>query len=152
MPWAQAEIGMPFNFDGFVRGVSFQDLTIAGGGVRYGILKTDDKPWAPQLLVTVVGHAVVHQDFGASHLGSNAVYSMGIQKFTPYIGAGIDLTHLHVRNDLFDPTQNGRQVTTLEGRYTLGVQVKPWQFFYIHAAYVFTHGQSGTEAGLGLRF
>src|SRR5206468_1730395 len=69
MPWAQAEIGMPFNFDGFVRGISFQGVTIAGGGVRYGVLKTNDKPWAPQLLAVVVGHAVVHQDFSASHLG-----------------------------------------------------------------------------------
>ncbi len=152
LPWVQAEVGLPFAIDGFVRGISYQGLTVAGGGVRWSLLKSNDKPWTPQMLAAVVGHSVVHQDFSASHLGANLVSSMGSQMFTPYIGVGFDLTHLQVRNTALDPTQNGVKVTTFESRYTAGMQLKPWQFFYIHVAYVLMHGQSGTEAGMGLRF
>lgn len=152
IPWAQAEIGLPFSIDGFVRGISYEGLTIAGGGLRWGVLKSNDKPWAPQVLVTGVAHSVVDQDFSAGHIGGNIVGSMGTQKFTPYVGAGFDLTHLQVRTSLLDPTQNGRSVTTVGSRFTAGVQYKPWQFFYIHGAYVLAHGASGAEAGLGLRF
>ena len=45
LPWVQAEIGLPFRFDGYIRGISFQGLTIAGGGVRYGLTKTADQPY-----------------------------------------------------------------------------------------------------------
>ena len=48
LPWVQAEIGMPFKIDGFVRGISYQGLTIAGGGLRYSLRKVADMPWAPQ--------------------------------------------------------------------------------------------------------
>ena len=36
-PWVQAEIGLPFNISGFIRGVSAQGLTVSGGGLRYGV-------------------------------------------------------------------------------------------------------------------
>lgn len=152
IPWVQAEVGMPFKLDGFIRGISWEGITVAGGGLRYGLLKVSDKPWSPQLLACVAAHAVVHQDFSAHHLGGNLVASMGIPVFTPYIGAGIDRTRLTVRNSLLDPALNGRAVTTAESRFTAGAKFRPWTFFYIHAAYVMAHGQSGGEAGLGLRF
>ncbi|HVE11902.1 MAG TPA: hypothetical protein VNI01_00790, partial [Elusimicrobiota bacterium] len=44
LPWVQAEIGLPFSLDGFIRGISYQGLTIAGGGLRYSILKSADTP------------------------------------------------------------------------------------------------------------
>lgn len=152
LPWVQADIGMPFKIDGFIRGISYQGLTIAGGGLRWGLLKVSDAPWTPQLLVSVVGHSVVHQHFSASQFGANLVGSMGIPIVTPYVGMGFDRTRLLVRSSTLDPTLNGTTVSTLESRFTTGVQVRPWTFFYIHLAYVLVHGQSGSEAGLGLRF
>ena len=152
LPWVQAEIGMPFKLDGFIRGVSYQGLTIAGGGLRYGLLKVSDKPWAPQLLLSGVGHSVVHQYFSASHFGLSLVGSMGIPVFTPYVGAGFDRTRLLVRSSALDPSLNGSTVTTLESRFTAGMQFRPWTFVYMNAAYVLMHGQSGAEAGMGLRF
>lgn len=152
LPWAQAEIGLPWGVDGFVRGISYQGVTIAGGGLRYGLLKANDKPWAPQLLVSGVAHSIVHQYFSASHAGMDLVGSMGTQKFTPYLAAGFDRTRLVVRSSALDPALNGDVVTTLESRFTGGVQFRPWTFVYAHAAYVLMHGQSGAEAGAGLRF
>ena len=151
LPWLQAEVGLPFKLDGFIRGVSYQGLTIAGGGLRYGLLKVSDKPWAPQVLASVVAHSVVHNSFSASHLGGGLVCSMGTTKVTPYLGAGFDRTRLLVRSAL-DATLDGTAVTTFESRYTAGMQFKPWSFVYIHLAYVLMHNQSGSEAGAGVRF
>lgn len=152
LPWVQAEIGLPFKFDGFIRGISYQGLTIAGGGLRYGLRKLSDTPWSPQMLFSSVGHSVVHQHFSASQLGGSLVVSAGIPVFTPYVGAGFDRTRLVVRSSTLDPNLNGSVVTTIESRYTAGMQFRPWTFCYIHLAYVLLHGQSGSEAGMGLRF
>jgi hypothetical protein len=152
LPWVQGEVGLPWGIDGFVRGISYQGLTIAGGGVRYSLLKANDKPWTPKLLVSGVAHSAVHQQFSASHFGASLVASMGTPMFTPYIGVGIDRTRLVVRSSTIDPTQNGREVTTNESRFTAGVQYRPWTFFYVHGAFVALHGYPGAEAGLGIRF
>ena len=167
LPWVQAEIGMPYRIDGFIRGTSDEGLTIAGGGVRYGLLKTSDKPWAPQLLVSGVAHAVVYQSFSASHEGASLAFSMGSSVFNPYLGAGFDHVRLLVRSAQ-DKTIIGSAVDTLESRFTAGVQLRPWNygvagegeggrarplsFVYLNAAYILVHGQSGAEGGLGMRF
>lgn len=152
LPWVQAEIGLPFKIDGFIRGVSYQGLTIAGGGVRYGLYSGGDKPWAPQLLASVVGHSVVHQHFSASHFGASLVGSMGTPAFSPYLGAGFDRTRLVARASTLDPTLIGVVTTTFEPRYTLGVKIKPKQFGYLNLAATLAHNQPGAEAGLGIRF
>ena len=152
MPMVQAEVGLPFRVDGFVRGMSYGGLTVAGGGLRYGIIKPKDTPWSPQLMISGVADSVTAQDFSASHFGCNLVASMGTQKFTPYLGAGLDLTNLSVKNSNLDPSLDGDYVRAWGDRFTAGVQFRPAQFFYIHLAYVLLHGESGTEGGLGLRF
>jgi len=154
LPWIQADIGLPFKIDGFIRGISYQGLTVAGGGLRYGLYSPSDKPWTPQVLVSVVGDSVVHQDFSASHFGADLVASMGNPTVTPYVGAGFDRTRLEAHvNSASDPTAlAGTSATTLESRFTAGVRVKPFQFTYLDVAYNCMHGQSGAEAGLGVRF
>jgi hypothetical protein len=152
LPWVQADIGMPFKIDGFIRGISYQGLTIAGGGVRYGLFKTSDAPWKPQVLISGVGHSVVHQSFSASHFGASVVGSMGIPVFTPYIGAGFDRTRLVVRSSTLDPTLNGATFQTLESRFTAGVSLRPWPFFYVSLAAILSHGRRGAEGGIGLHF
>jgi hypothetical protein len=152
LPWVQADIGLPFKIDGFIRGISYQGLTVAGGGLRYGLYAPSDKPWTPQVLASVVGDSVVHQDFSASHFGADLVASMGSATVTPYLGAGFDRTRLEAHNSVLDPALEGTSATTLESRFTAGVRLKPFQFTYVDAAYNFMHGQSGAEAGLGVRF
>lgn len=156
LPWVQAEIGLPFKIDGFIRGISYQGLTVSGGGIRYGLYSPSDKPWSPQVLVSGLGDTVVHQSFSASHFGGNIVASAGTPFFLPYVGAGVDRTRLVVRTSSLDPTLNGTNVTVTESRFTAGVTLKPKikdnRFTYVNVAYVLTHGQSGAEAGLGVRF
>lgn len=152
LPWVQAEIGMPFKIDGFIRGISYQGLTVAGGGLRYGLYSPSDKPWTPQILVSGVGHSVVHQNFSATHFGVDLVCSAGTPGFTPFLGGGFDRTRLVVRSSKLDPTLNGADVTTLESRFTAGVSLKPYQFVYLSLAGTLAHGQGGAEASLGVRF
>lgn len=152
LPWVQAEVGMPFKISGFIRGISYQGLTIAGGGLRYGLYAESDKPWAPQVLVSAVAHSVVHTDFSASHAGANLVCSAGTPKWAPYAGVGFDRTRLVVRQSTLDPLLNGRVVNTFESRFTLGVRLTPYQFTYLSLAGTMAHGQAGAEAGLGVRF
>ena len=152
LPWVQAEIGLPFRIDGYIRGISYQGLTVSGGGLRYGLYAPSDKPWTPQVLVSGVGDTVVHQSFSASHFGADIVASAGTPAFLPYIGAGFDRTRLVARSSALDPALNGDSVITLESRVTAGVRLKPYQFTYASLAYVLAHGQSGAEAGLGVRF
>lgn len=152
LPWVQAEIGMPLRLDGFVRGISYQGLTISGGGLRYGILKSSDEPWTPQLLVSGVAHSVVHQHFSASHFGGSLVGSVGNAAVTTYVGAGVDRTRLVVRSSLADLSLNGSVVTVLGSRFTAGVRLKPWTFGYLYVAANLLHGMPGSEAGLGIRF
>jgi len=152
LPWIQAEVGMPFKISGFIRGVSYQGLTIAGGGLRYGLYATSDKPWAPQVLISAVAHSVVHSDFSASHAGANLVCSAGTPFFAPFAGVGLDRMRLVVRQSTLDPLLNGRVVNTLESRFTLGMRLTPYQFTYLNFAATLAHGQPGAEAGLGVRF
>jgi hypothetical protein len=152
LPWVQAEIGMPKGIDGFIRGMSYQGLTIAGGGVRYGLFNKSDKPWAPQLLISGVAHSVVHQDFSATQAGASLVFSMGTPLFNPYLGAGFDHVRLMVGSSKLSPALDGSTVNTLESRFTAGATLRPWTFVYINAAYMLAHGRSGAEAGLGVRF
>lgn len=152
LPWVQADIGMPFKIDGFIRAVSFQGLAVAGGGLRYGLFKTSDAPWATQLLVSGAAHSVVHQHFSGTHLGANLVASWGIPVFTPYVAAGLDRTRVVVRSSLADPSINGTSFQTLESRFTAGMSFRPWPFFYVNAAGILVHGRRGAEAGIGLHF
>lgn len=152
LPWVQAEIGMPFKIDGFIRGISSQGLTVAGGGVRYGLYSASDKPWAPQVLLSGVAHSVVHEDFTATHFGANLVLSAGTPAVTPYVAAGFDRTRLVARASLKDPLVVGTDVTVLESRFTAGLNVRPFQFAYLALAGTYTHAQAGAEASVGVRF
>lgn len=158
LPWVQAEVGMPFRLDGVVRGISYEGLTVVGGGLRCGILNVSDKPWAPQMLISGMAHAVVHNNFSITHQSGALVYSMGVPQFTPYIGGGFDRTVLLVRQSNADPTLAGLEVTTIESRFTAGMQIRPWpveskyHFFYINLAYSLLHGRSAGEGGMGIRF
>jgi hypothetical protein len=153
LPWVQGEIGLPFSFDGYIRGISYQGLTVAGGGLRYGLTKKSDKPSAPQFLVGVSAHSVTHTHFSASHLGANLVGSVekGIVRF--FVGGGIDRTRVVVRSvPTLDATLTGEKSSVLEPRFTAGLAFKPKPYLYITTAYTLTHGQSGLDSGVGIRF
>ncbi|MBI5211422.1 MAG: hypothetical protein HY927_15725 [Elusimicrobia bacterium] len=161
LPWVQAEVGLPMRFDVFIRGASFEGLTVSGGGLRWGVFKGGDKPWAFQLLVSGLGHAFVHQHFSGVHAGANLVGSTGNQYVIFYTGPGFDWTRLVARASTLEPALAGETVRTFEYRYTAGLKLKPFAavtknkvlpYLYLSVGYVLAHGDSGAESALGIRF
>lgn len=154
IPWIQAEIGLPFRLDGFIRGVNYQGMTVAGGGLRYGLLKVSDQPWSPQILVSGSANNASGRDFSANHFGFNLVGSVNFPIVTPYVGAGFDRTRVTVLASHPSSTSAliGSTATATAARFTGGVTFRPYPFTYLHAAYTFTHGQPGFDMGLGIRF
>ncbi|MFA6583097.1 MAG: hypothetical protein WCS77_02270 [Elusimicrobiaceae bacterium] len=153
LPWIQAEIGMPFRLDGFIRATNYEGLTMSGGGIRWGITKVDDEPYALQSMLVVAGHSAVNRSFSITHFSGNFVTSMKLsQVVTPYIGVGFDHTRLMVMESSADPSLVGSDVTVNDYRATVGMHFKIIRFGYLNTAFNMLHGQPALEGSLGVRF
>jgi len=152
--WIQGEIGMPFRLDGFVRGTNYDGLTVAGGGIRWSVMKVNDTPHSFQFMLALAGHAAVHEQFSAAHLALSAVGSWRLCPYAiPYLGVGMDRTRLSVKSAPAGSGLIGDHVTATGPRLTLGFNLKPAQFVYIGvAANEFFNGRQGLETSLGVRF
>ena len=151
-PWVQAEIGMPFRLDGFIRGFNYQGLTVSGGGLRWGITKVNDMPYKVQVMLVGAGHAAVHRSFSITHFNGSVVCSYRFPKIVSYAGMGFDRTNLVVKEAPAGSGLAGGTVSVLEPRFTLGVNIKPAQFVYLALAGNLVHGQPAFESSIGIRF
>jgi hypothetical protein len=151
LPWIQYEMGMFLRLDAFVRGFSHKGLTVSGGGLRWGITKINDAPYAFQLMLVGVGHAMVHESFSATHLGLGFAASWKIPRIMPYVGIGIDRTRLTIKQAP-TPELIGKTVTVTEPRYTIGINMKLARFFYTSIAFSLLHLEPAFEASTGVRF
>ena len=75
-PWLQADIGLPYRIDGFIRASSFEGMTIAGGGLRWGITRPNEMLGSLQPMLVVAAHSASARDFSATHYNANLVLSM----------------------------------------------------------------------------
>ncbi len=150
-PFFQAEIGLPLKFDGFIRGFSYEGLTVAGGGLRYGIFTVTDLPGAPQALLALDGESFVHTAFAGSHFGADIIFSVTMPYCKPYIGGGVDRTRLLVKQSP-DPTLDDQIFITYGSRFDAGVTINPLPFTFVNIAGTLRHGSPGLEMGAGARF
>lgn len=154
MPWVQAEIGLPFKLDGFIRGFSYNSLSMVGGGLRYGVLRVVDLPLTPQLTVGVMANTLSFSQFSATHFGGNATLSVKALIVEPYVGVGYDRTKVEVKSvgsgnvNLTDD----KTATGTAPRFTVGLNLKPLPLMYIHAGYSLIRTGGGFEGGMGIRF
>lgn len=151
MPWIQYEMGMFLRFDAFVRGFSHNGLTVSGGGLRWGITKISDVAYAFQLMLVGVGHAMVHENFSATHLGLGFAVSWKIPRIMPYLGIGLDRTRLTVKQAPV-PELIGKTVTVTEPRYTAGINMRLARLLYAGIAFNLLHLEPAFEASIGVRF
>src|SRR5262249_54477534 len=149
-PFFQAEIGLPLKFDGFIRGFTYEGLTMTGGGLRYGIFTVTDMPGAPQALLALDGESFVHTAFSGSHFGASVVLSATYPYVKPYIGGGVDRTRLLVQQSN-DPTFINQVTVAYGNSFSAGVSVTPLPFSFVNAAYVVRNGNSGLQLGAGAR-
>ena len=153
-PWLQADIGMPFRLDGFIRASSYQGLTIAGGGLRWGITRPTDSLGSFQPMLVVAAHSASARDFSATHYNASLVLSAKFKYFVPYIGGGVDYTTLSIGNGI------GAQAVALRGtnqyaataRATAGFNFKLPSYLDLSLAANYAYYGLGAEASLSLRF
>ena len=59
----QAEIGMPYRIDGFVRGGAYEGMAVAGGGLRYGLWNVSDAKYHINAMLVAMGNMAAHRYF-----------------------------------------------------------------------------------------
>ncbi|MEA3306547.1 MAG: hypothetical protein U9Q34_02045 [Elusimicrobiota bacterium] len=148
--WVQAEIGMPYRVDGFIRGMNDDGFAVTGGGLRYGLRRISDKPGYMQIMLILMGNMATHRDFYLTHVASQVYISRNAKVMMPYIGFGFDSTKLFV-NRADDTSLIGKKVYTFEGRFTAGIKFK-LRFFYLGLGGAITHGRTSCEGSFGARF
>ncbi|MDT8285652.1 MAG: hypothetical protein RQ748_00960 [Elusimicrobiales bacterium] len=146
----QAEIGMPYRVDGFVRAGGDDGLVISAAGLRYGLRAISDQPYYLHAMLETFGSLAAHKHFYAKHLGVNLRFSMNLKFAALYAGAGFDNTALTVQN-ANDASLVGKRVTASEIRGFAGFKKKA-RYGYFSAGYAETHGRGIVEGALGLRF
>ncbi len=151
-PWLQADIGMPFRIDGFIRASSYQGLTIAGGGLRWGITRPNEMLGSFQPMLVVAAHSASARDFSATHYNASLVLSMKFKYFVPYIGGGVDYTTLNINQAQLDPSMEGESEHAATARATAGFNFKLPSYMDLSLAANYAYYGLGAEASLTLRF
>ncbi len=145
--FVQAEIGMPYRVDGFVRGGAYDGLAVAGGGLRYGLWNVSDEKYKFNAMVVGMANMAAHRYFYAVHFNTGLVCSMNLPGVSPYVGVGMDFTRLEAQA----PSLSGRSVSVSEPRYTAGLRAK-LNLAYLAAGYTYTHDRGLVNASAGFRF
>lgn len=149
--WVQAEIGMPFRIDGFIRAGSYDGIALAGGGLKYGLTKPLDEPYRSQVMLLAMGNMATNKYFYATQFAASLLVSINVPVVAPYFSYGFDNTKLTVQNVTVDPALYHRRVYTMEQRYSFGLRAK-FNLGYISCGVTRTHGRTLVAAGAGLRF
>lgn len=151
LPMAQAEIGLPYNVDVIVRGITYQEIAIVGAGVRYGLFKWKLLPLTPAMSVSAITHVFNHSFFSVTHYAANVVVDVSVPIVSPYVGVGLDYTTIKIKEST-DASLVGLTASASGLRASGGLNLKFLPFIYLHGGYTYLHGQQGYEAGLGIRF
>ncbi|MDD6153548.1 MAG: hypothetical protein PUC11_06350 [Elusimicrobia bacterium] len=151
-PWLQADIGMPFRIDGFIRASSYQGLTIAGGGLRWGITRPNEMLGSFQPMLVVAAHSASARDFSALHYNASLVLSMKFKYFVPYVGGGVDYTTLNINRAELEPSLVGAREHAATARATAGFNFKLPSYLDLSLAANYAYYGLGAEASLSLRF
>jgi hypothetical protein len=152
VPLIEAGVGLPFKLDVIVHGVSAMGASIYGGGLRYGLYRTDlVDSFLPNVSVSAFGDKVNHKYFSASHGDLNAVATWNLPIVKPFFLAGFDVTEVKV-GAAATPGVAGAKATARGSRFSAGVDVHPVPLISLRGAYTLRHGLPGFDFGLGAQF
>lgn len=153
MPLIQGEIGLPFRLDGFIRAISYDGLTLAGGGLKWGITRPRDEDYTFQAMLVTLAQSGVYRDFSVSHYSGNLVIAFKTPYVTPYIGGGVDYMILTVESTpTLDPTLADKKSYSTTARGTVGLNFKLPKYMDLSLAANFASYGVGYEANFGVRF
>ena len=139
-----AETKIPvLNLGVVLRGTDMNGFKSLGGGLKYNF----------GLFDTIHLSLAGFYDRGSTdwyttdHYSLSAVASMNVLFLTPYVGVGYDYGKLETKDLL-----PSRSTSDGDIRYTAGVNLKPFPFVYVFAAYTKTASSHGLQGGVGLNF
>ncbi|MDX6768465.1 MAG: hypothetical protein SF051_02965 [Elusimicrobiota bacterium] len=152
LPMLEAGVGLPFKVDLVVHGLKAYGATVVGGGVRYGVYRTDlVDTFLPNISVSAFGDKVTHDAFSATHGALNAAATWNLPIVKPFFLAGYDLTEVKVERATAAGTL-GAKATGRGSRFSVGAGLTPFPFLDFRAAYTLRHGIPGFDLGLGAKF
>ncbi|MCK9583245.1 MAG: hypothetical protein M0Q46_06515 [Endomicrobiales bacterium] len=150
LPILQAEIGLPAKFDLIGRFVSYENSTLIGGGVRYGIIKSA-LPVVPnvsvQAIYTQFEASVGVNKFKADDIGVNALASFDLPVITPYVGLGYNSINVIPDSSITNLTSKVN-IVRIEG----GINLALLPATYLQLGANSVDGRIGYVLGLGAKF
>jgi hypothetical protein len=152
LPMIEVGVGLPLKIDVIAHGLKAYGATVVGGGVRYGVYRTDlVDTFLPNVSVSAFGDRVTHDAFTATHGALNAAATWNLPILKPFFLAGFDVTEVKVERATAVGTL-GAKATGRGSRFTAGLGVTPFPFLDFRAAYTLRHGIPGFDLGLGVKF
>lgn len=146
----QAEIGMPYRIDGFVRAGAFEGIAVAGGGLRYGLWNVSDEKYKINATLVGMANMAAQRYFYAVHFNASVVVSVNVPVLAPFFGAGYDFTRLQAQT-VKDNTLIGKNTRVQEPRFTAGLRAK-LKLGYLAAGLTYTHDRALVNGSAGFRF
>lgn len=152
VPMIEVGVGLPLKIDVIVHGISGGGISIYGGGLRYGLYRTDlVDSFLPNVSISAFGDKVNHRYFNATHGSLNAVATWNLPIVKPYFLAGFDVTEVKV-GAATTAGVTGVKATARGSRFSAGVDLHPLPFISLRGAYTLRHGIPGFDLGLGAQF
>jgi len=148
--FVQAELGMPYRIDGFVRGGSYEGVAVAGGGLRYGLWNVSDEKYKVNAMLVGMADMATQRYFYAVHFNTSLVCSLNVPVLAPYVGVGYDFTRVEAQS-VADASLNGSSVSVAEPRFSAGLRAK-LNLGYITGGATYTHDRMLVSASAGFRF
>jgi hypothetical protein len=151
-PLLEVGVGLPLKVDVIVHGLKAYGATVIGGGVRYGVYRTDlVDSFLPNVSVSAFGDKVTHQAFNAAHGALNAAATWDFPILKPFFIAGYDVTEVKVERATTAGFQ-GSKATGRGSRFAAGLGVTPFPFLDLRLSYGLNHGIPALGLGLGAKF
>lgn len=152
IPMLHGSVGLPFTgFDVILRGFTYSDLKIVGGGLRYNIFKSGMLfKFMPDLSALFYYDHVDFKYFKGNHISFDVVGSWDLPIVKPFVGAGLDRTKLETKN--IGTGFDGISASVSKPRYSVGLRFCPIPLVYVYGAYSIIHSEEGYNFGFGVRF
>lgn len=152
VPMVQGSVGLPFGFDAVVHGLKYSGASIFGGGARWTAFKVPLSDGSlPMIGVGVFADRINHSAFSATHYAVNGSLGWSLPLIAPFVNAGYDVTSIKV-GAAAAAGEVGATAWGRGSRFGAGVDLTPFPFTRIRAAYQVIHGISGATADLLLKF
>lgn len=152
LPLIEAGVGLPLKIDVIVHGIGGAGASVYGGGLRYGLYRTDlVDSFMPNVSVSAFGDKVNHKHFSATHGSLNAAATWNLPIVKPFFIAGFDVTEVEV-GAATAAGVSGAKATARGSRFSAGVDARPFPFVSLRGAYTLRHGIPGFDIGLGAQF